>query len=262
MVYKQIIVKSLINKITKKDYLFKGKYTVDPYQNCEFACSYCDSSFDPVIYVKSNGAQIFEKELETLPQGKIIIGSVHDPYQKAEEEFKITQKILKIIVKKGFSCNILTKSDLILRDINLLKKIKNCNVTISITSLDENVTNLFEKNVISSQRRLELIKTLNKNKIKTSLAIIPIIPYITDKELDLMVKKANEHNSKNIVYKHLELKGDQKRIFLNLLEEHYPDLVENYSTLYSDSFSPNKNYARLIKEKMEKIIFSFYPFQQ
>ena len=81
MQYKSITCTSIINKIVKKDNLFIGDYSADPYQNCEFGCSYCDSSFDKTIYIKSNALQTFNQEIEKLSKGVIIIGSVHDPYQ-------------------------------------------------------------------------------------------------------------------------------------------------------------------------------------
>ena len=111
MLYKQIKVDFLLNKITNKDKLFAGNYTIDPYQNCEFGCLYCDSSFDKTIFIKTNAAEILKKELETAKKGTIIVGSVHDPYQRAEEELEITRDLLKTIKKHEFSWHLLTKSD-------------------------------------------------------------------------------------------------------------------------------------------------------
>ena len=130
MNYKQIKVDSLINKIIKKDTLFGGKYTIDPYQNCEYGCKYCDSSFDETIYIKSNAVELLKSEITQIEKGIIIVGSVHDPYQKAEEYYKITRRLLKIIQNNNFSCHILTKSNLVLRDIDILSKISKCKVHI------------------------------------------------------------------------------------------------------------------------------------
>ena len=79
----------MLNKITTKDMLFGGNYTLDPYQNCEFSCKYCDSSYDEKIYIKTNAIELLEKELKKIKKGTIIIGSVHDPYQKAEKKSRI-----------------------------------------------------------------------------------------------------------------------------------------------------------------------------
>ena len=146
MLYKQIKIDFLLNKITNKDKLFAGNYTIDPYQNCEFGCLYCDSSFDKTIFIKTNAVEILKKELETVKKGTIIVGSVHDPYQRAEEELKITRDLLKTIKKHDFSCHVLTKSDLVIRDVDILSKIDNCMVTISTISLKDSISKIFEKN--------------------------------------------------------------------------------------------------------------------
>ena len=143
MQYKYIQVSKLLNKITTKDRLFSGDYTLDPYKNCEFGCKYCDSAYEDTIYVKTNAIELFEKDIKNLDKGTIIIGSVHDPYQKIERDTKITREILKIIEKNKLSCHILTKSDLVLRDLDILADIDDCRVTISIISLDKNITNIF-----------------------------------------------------------------------------------------------------------------------
>ena len=83
MDYKLINCDSLLKKITRKDNLFNGKYCIDPYQNCEFGCLYCDSSYDKTIFVKENADDILNNELKKVKKGLIIIGSVHDPYQNA-----------------------------------------------------------------------------------------------------------------------------------------------------------------------------------
>jgi len=258
MDYKQINTKVFLNKITSKDYLFAGDYTCDPYQNCEFACLYCDSSFDKTIYVKINAAEIFEKEIKNINKKKIIIGSVHDPYQKAEEEFRLTRKILKLIIEHDLSCHILTKSDLILRDIDLLSEIKNCTVTISFTSLDENISTIFEKNVSTPQIRLNTLEKLSKNNIETNIAIIPILPYIVEKnDLEKTVETVKKYDVKKIVYKHLELKGDQKNYFFSILKQNYPHLMDKYQKLYRDSYMPDTVYIdnlnKIFNELTKKI---------
>ena len=97
MEYKYAKYNTLLNKITNKDNLFVGNYTIDPYQNCEFGCRYCDSTFDNIIYIKSDSLQLLEKEIKKIEKGMIIVGSVVDPYQEAEKKHKITRKLLKII---------------------------------------------------------------------------------------------------------------------------------------------------------------------
>jgi len=255
MNYKLINCEQLLKKITKKDELFNGVYCIDPYQNCEFGCSYCDSSFDKTIYIKNNSDKILESELKKTKKGTIIIGSVHDPYQKAEEKYKITKKILEVIKKCDFPCHILTKSGLILRDLKILKSL-DCRITISILSINETISNIFEKNVISPKRRLQILKILKNNNITSGIALIPILPYIIDDELEDILKTAKNHNADYLVYKHLELKGEQKIYFFNLLKKQYPDLIKKYKNIYEGKIKPDniftENYDLKIKNLKTK----------
>ena len=246
MIVKQLKIDSIINKITRNDTLFKGNYTVDIYQNCDFCCIYCDSSYDNMVYVKTNAVEIFEKELENLPKGRIIVGSVHDPYQSSEKIYMITRKILETIQKHNLTCHVLTKSDLILRDIDILRKINNCIVTISIISLKNKNSNFFEKNVPSSKKRIEVVEKLNKNGIYSGVAIMPFLPFITESEIQYIFEEAKKHNVNYILYKYLELKGDQKQIFFEKIKKFYPDIVEKYKELYNDSYYPNTEYIKKI----------------
>jgi len=251
MKYKLEKVDFLIKKITRKDNLFKGIYTIDPYQNCEFGCLYCDSSFDKTIKIKINAAEIFEKEIKKIKKGTIIVGSVNDSYQKAEEKYRITRNILKIIEKNDFPCHILTKTDLVLRDIDILKKINNCIVTISLISVNDIISNILEEKVTLPKTRLQIIKDLNNKGIKSGLAIIPIIPYLVENELQEIVKCAKEYDAQYILYKYLELKGDQKGCFIDVLNKFYPDKVEKFKKLYKDSYMPKNEYISNIKKSMK-----------
>lgn len=257
MPYKQIKVDFLLNKITSKDNLFGGVYTIDPYQNCEFGCSYCDSSFDKTIYVKTNASSILEKELKKEKKGTIILGSVHDPYQKAEEKYKITNDLLKIIHKHGFPCHILTKSDLVLRDLDILSKLKSVKVTISLVSLKDKVVDICEKNIPSPNVRLKTIEKLTKKGITAGLAVIPVLPFIAENELEEIVKSAKYHNARYLLHKHLELKGDQKIFFNNLLKKSYPRLVKKYEKLYKDSYLPDEKYILDTNKIIEKMCNSY-----
>lgn len=251
MGYKPIHCDSLLKRITKKDELFHGKYSIDPYQNCEFGCLYCDSAFDKTIYVKINAVKLLEKELESLEKGVIIVGSVHDPYQKAEKKYEITRNLLKVIKECNFPCHILTKSLLVMRELDLLSSMS-CMVTVSIISLDEQVSNLFEMNLPPSKERLQMVKTLGENGITAGIALIPILPYIVDNELEDIVKASTNSNAQYFLYKHLELKGDQTKIFNNIIQQYYSHLLSRYEELYKDNFVPNNNYLSSVNEKISK----------
>jgi len=252
MQYKHIRCDSLINDITTKDNLFVGDYTIDPYQRCEFGCRYCDSTIDDIIFIKNNAAEVLEKELEQRKKGRIIVGSVHDPYQNAEAKCKITRELLEVIEQHGFSCHILTKSPLVLRDKDILSRIDSPLVTISITSLDKQISKIFEKHVPLPEERLQAMQKLSENDTRTGLAIMPILPYITENEIEELVKSARNYNAQYVLHKHLELKGDQRTKYLKTIKESFPKLVKKYDELYKDSYMPNTAYISNINKSMEK----------
>ncbi|KYK24083.1 hypothetical protein AYK25_01995 [Thermoplasmatales archaeon SM1-50] len=241
MKYKLINCDSIIKKITNNDSLFQGKYCIDPYQNCEFGCQYCDSSFEKTIYVKKNIIDILKKELDTIQNGRIIIGSAHDPYQNIEKKFNLTNAILEILKEYNFPCHILTKSPLILRDINVISELE-CLITISISSLNNRNVRIFEPEVPSPHNRLRTIENLRKQSVKAGLALIPILPYITDSEIDQIFKAAKSVDAQYLLHKHLELKGDQKIYFRNLIKIHYPLLLPQYNALYENNITPWDKY--------------------
>jgi DNA repair photolyase len=243
MDYKIINCDSVVKKITKKDSLFHGDYCADPYQNCEFGCHYCDSSFEKTIYVKANVVDILKKELEHIKNGRIIIGSVHDPYQNTEKKYKLTRTILETLKQFNFPCHILTKSPLILRDIDLLSQLE-CMITVSISSLDDQVVRIFEPEVPSPNDRLQTVQTLRTQGITAGVALIPILPYIVESEVESIVKAARSVDAQYLLHKHLELKGDQERLFRNLIKAHYPHLLPKYDALYDNDFNPRKEYIQ------------------
>ncbi len=257
MDYKEVRVSELVTRITKKDTLFCGNFTIDPYQYCEFSCKYCDSSFSDTIKIKTNAGEILRDEIEKLEPGRIIIGSVHDPYQEAEKKYKLTRKLLSIIHEFDFPCHILTKSPLILRDLDILKSMKDCIVTISISSLKESVYSIFEPSVSLPLQRLNTIKTLSENGIISGLAIIPILPYIVDDELEKIVKCARNYNALYVLNKSLELKGDQRGIFLSLIDKFNSNLLSKYQKLYGESYLPDHSYTLKIKNKINEICKSY-----
>lgn len=241
---------SILNQITNNDTLFKGRYTLDPYQYCSFGCSYCDAASD-IVNMKINAAELLEQELQTYKKGMIIIGSVSDPYQSMEKQHTIMRTLLPIIHQHRFPCHILTKAPLILRDIDLLHRIENIHVTISIPSINKQIAIRIEKNTPPPRERLQTVRALNENNIPTGVALIPILPYIIDEELEKIVTAVKTYNARYLLYKLLELKGDQKTIFINNIRRYYPHLVDKYHALYKNSYIPNESYTSMINQQIQ-----------
>jgi DNA repair photolyase len=124
---------------------------------------------------------------------------------------------------------------------------------MSIATTNQSISDIFEKDVPSPMERLGTIEKLSEIGIKAGLAIIPILPFIAEDELENTVKSAKKYKAHYILHKHLELRGDQKSIFMKILEEYYPNLIEKYEELYLDSYMPDDNYISKINSSLDKL---------
>jgi DNA repair photolyase len=186
-------------------------YTINPYTGCRFGCIYCYASFmgrfikdktihdwGNYVFVKVNAPKLLKKELKKLKnkgQGtEIFISSVTDPYQGLEAKYKLTRRCLKILIDYDFEgyVSILTKSNLVLRDIDLFKKLKHVGVGITVTSTDDSISRFFEKYAPSATDRFKALKKLNKEDVQTYAFIGPLLPHFVayQDELESLFKKA------------------------------------------------------------------------
>lgn len=253
MIIKQTIAKSIITKSG----LPGADFVINPYAGCSHGCNYCYARFmkkftnhnseewGEFVDVKINASELAQKEIKKITSGVIVIGSVTDPYQIAEKEFEVTRKILENISSTSARVNILTKSDLILRDIDLLKQFKNLEIAISMCSPDESIKELFEKDSPAIKSRINALCELHKNNIKTVLFISPILPEITDwKEIVNITKDfVDEYWFENLnLYSSIE-----KNIF-GVLESKFSHLVSKYRDIYfskSNYFNDLENDIKL-----------------
>ena len=161
------------------------KYSLNPYTGCGHRCLYCyATSFIKNFYKprpKKNFLKIVERELKKLPENSLIsLSNSSDPYQPLESTYKYTRKFLELLVEKNYRILIITKSDLILRDLDLLKNLR-CAVSITITS--KNLSSKLEPGAPSYERRINAIKSLYKANILVSVRLDPIIPGLNEKEI-------------------------------------------------------------------------------
>jgi len=250
---KEIQSKFILKKITKLDSLFQGYYTIDPYQNCEFGCIYCDSTYDDTLFILQNALDILKSEIDNIPIKRIIIGSVHDPYQQAEETYMISRSIINLLTKNNFPIHILTKSPLVLRDVDLLKKNKDVFVTFSLITNDTLIASQIEENAPPIIGRLQAIKELQKNKIYSGVALIPILPGLIEDSLDDIITMVKSYQASYFLSEHLFLKGDQQRFFFDFIKQYYPSFLPLYKSLYKDSIFPDQIYQDKINKEIKKI---------
>jgi len=187
-----------IQEIKAKTILTKSKlpeadYCVNPYIGCAHGCIYCYARFmkrftghnndewSKFVDVKVNSVELLEKQLSRkLAKGTILLGSVTDAYQPIEHKYALTRSIVKVILKYQYPLSILTKSDLVVRDIDILKKIIDCEVGLTITVLDKKKAKSIEPLAVSPERRLIALSKLKQAGITTYAFIGPILPGITD----------------------------------------------------------------------------------
>lgn len=243
--------KTILTKVKDGSEWYGVDYNMNLYRGCSHGCIYCDSrsncyhidNFDRVRG-KENALHILEKELsKKRTKGVVGIGAMSDTYNPLEIKYEQTRGALKLISKYDFGVSIDTKSNLILRDLDLLKEINSKNnviIKFTITTPDDELSKIIEPNVCVSSKRLETIKILNDNGIFVGIMLNPVLPFITDKEEDIkkLVKLASEYGAKFIhTYMGMTLRENQKDYYFNKLEEHFIGLKSKYIKTYGDKYS-------------------------
>lgn len=232
MVEKEVAVKDLVTKSN----LPASDYVINPYVGCPHGCRYCYACFmkrftnhseawGSFIDIKRCDKPISKKKL----QGKsVFLSSVTDCYNPFEEKYENTRKILEQLISIDCELNISTKSQLILRDIDLLKQCKNLKVSVSVNTLDEQFKSDMDR-ASSIGKRLETIETLHENGIYTVLFMSPIFPGITDYK-EIIVK--THRFVDEYWFENLNLRGSYKQDILSYIKNSYPQLVELYDEIY------------------------------
>lgn len=245
-----------IKEVSVNDYLTKSNlpasdYVINPYVGCSHGCKYCYASFmkrftghienwGDFIDIKKCNKKI---DLRKISGKNVFLSSVTDCYNELEEKFLITRGILEQLVNSDCYLSISTKSSLILRDIDLLKQIKNLTVSVSINTLDESFKNDMDK-ASSIKSRLNTLKYLHENGIYTVLFMSPIFPYITQwKEIiEISKKYVNEYWFEN-----LNLRGSYKKDILNYIKENYNELYPKYEEIYDNK---DNNYWEILADEI------------
>ena len=242
--------KKIVNEVKSPDLNFN--YSSNPYQGCEHGCSYCYArtthdfwgfnsglDFEKKIVVKPEAPKLLERWFNNKnwsPDGIMLSGNT-DCYQPAERKFEITRNMLKVFAKFKNPVSIITKNNLILRDLDLLKTLATDNlvkVAISITTMDESLRRKLEPRTSTIENRWKIIEALSKNDIPVGVMMAPIIPGINSHEIPSIVKMASEKGALDVMYSVVRLNGVIKEIFADWLENYYPDRKEKVLSLTSN----------------------------
>lgn len=242
------------------------------YRGCTHGCIYCDArstcyqmmhKFED-IEVKSNAVELLEESLKKKRKKCMIgTGAMSDPYMHCEKTLKNTRRCLELIDKYGFGLAIQTKSDMILRDLDLLKSINDkakCVVQITLTTYDEDLCKIIEPNVCTTKRRAEVLNIMRDAGIPTIVWFTPLLPFINDTEEN--VRAIIEYCKEAKVYGILTfgmgvtLRDGDRQYFYQQLDKYFPGMKERYIKTFGDAYevpSPNNNkLMAILKEECRK----------
>jgi len=251
--------KSILQKYKFRDDWFWNRYGVNPYRGCQFACNYCDAitekylvhkeykNFSRTVYVKKNAPEVLEKEVKKRNPDVVAMSGVTDPYQLAEKKYELTRKILEILADHEFPVHIITKSDLVLRDVDLLREIAKqtwCTVSLTIITFNKKLLPYLEPFAPSPERRLDAVDKLNKEGIQAGVDFTSIVPYLLDgpENIEEVIKRASECAQYILIGAAMSLRSNQRIRFFELLKINFPELVEKYKNLYGEKENPLQDY--------------------
>ncbi len=267
--YIEISCETAMNKLKRR---IPYSWDLNIYRGCEHGCKYCyaiyshdyldSEDYFGNIFVKTNIVEQLEKQLSN-PKWKreiVNIGGVTDSYQTAEEHYRLMPDILKLLIKYRTPAIISTKSDLILRDYDLideLSRITYINVAATITTMNENIRKRIEPGGVESAKRFNMLKTFRKTNASVGLHVMPIIPFLTDsfENFDLLFSMAQDSGVHYVLPGTLYLRGKTRAVFFDFIRKEVPHLYKDLAALYktggADKEYKNSLY-KMVNELKEK----------
>ena len=262
--------RSMLNRCTAERMPFT--WTINPYRGCEFACKYCyarythefmeldDLDFEQKIFVKQQAAWLLRRDLRRVkPHEEIAIGTATDPYQPAEKRYEVTRSMLQVLAEcQNLRLGIVTKSNLIVRDLDLLQKIRQRNrlhVNLTVTTIDTARARILEPRAPRPDLRLQAVSQLVQAGIPTGVMVAPVVPGITDSraDLDALVRATAEAGGRHIVALPLFLKPCSASVFLPFLEKEFPELAREYRRRYDGRSLTTAAYRKQLSELMSRL---------
>lgn len=273
-------VRSILNRCDSNRVPFE--WTINPYRGCEFGCKYCyarytheymeldAAEFEKRIYVKQGAEAYLPQEIarkysyESAASGgmapeHIAIGTATDPYQPAEREYGVTWACLEELVRReGLSISITTKSNQILRDLDLLKRIAEKSalfVNMTVTTVRSRLARMLEPRAPLPEARMGAVKQLREAGISTGVFASPLLPGVTDREgeLEAVAEAAHEADAQWFVSGVLFLTPSSSKVFMPFLQEKFPRLVERYRQWYTKNTYAPEEYRKKIAERVARL---------
>src|SRR4030065_1709996 len=271
VIYEHTQVEYILHRVNV--WFLPFRWGINTYRGCEHNCIYCNArytheylglptgEFAYKIIVKDNAAEVLDKEFSTEKWNKkwtVNMATVTDTYQPAENEFRITREILKVFLKHHNALMVTTKSDLILRDIDILKEIARTgflNVVITIPMIDEDFRKKIEPKAPEIKRRLEVVKQLHDAGIIDGVTSTPLFPHISDNEgsLENLTREIAKNGADYLIIDILNFREESKERITSFIKEYYPELVPDYEKLYKTDYC-DKEYVKKIRKYSNSLI--------
>jgi DNA repair photolyase len=271
--YRALQVRSILNKSVSKRGLPFGR-SINPYRGCEFGCRYCYARythefmelrnpdlFEHLIFVKQNAAWMLKQDLKKLrPNEEIAMGTATDPYQPIERRMRVTRSLMEVMSEcRGLKLGIVTKSTLILRDIDLLTKFAEHNrlaIHLSITTPDAKLARILEPRAPRPDLRFKTVLELRRAGLRTGVLCCPIMPGINDTPaaFDAMAKRAKDAQASFMAANPLFLKPCSIGTFLDFVHQHFPALEASYKKRYGENAFVSKAYQKRIADMLAVVV--------
>jgi DNA repair photolyase len=256
---KEIQAKTLLVRVKGPDDWFGLYYNMNLYRGCQHQCIYCDSrsecyqieDFEHDVLVKANAIELLQRELAGKRViGTIGTGSMNDPYMPLEADVRLTGRALEAIAEAGFPVHVITKSDLVLRDIDLLEEIGHKSyaaVTFTVTTAEDALSKRLEPGAPVSSRRLRALQTLSRRGILAGVAMMPVLPFIEDTEENIrsILRLSQTAGARYILPAFgVTLRDRQRDYYFAKLDRLFPGLRPRYEQAFGERYSAPARNAR------------------
>jgi len=263
---REIEAKQILTAMPHPDSWFGVGYNMNLYRGCQHGCIYCDSRstcygidrFDEDIEVKKNAVELLAQELSGKRTRRMIgTGAMCDPYGPVEADYQLTRRAIACIAERGFPLHIMTKSDLVTRDIDLLRKTMGSPnaVTFTVTTPDDGLAGLLEPRAPSPARRFKAMKSLREAGVHTGVAVMPVLPFIEDDEkalLRILHQTKDAGGAYAVVWLGVSLRDRQRAHFYRELDRHFPGLKNRYAETFGDRYRCDVP----VKERLYRVLES------
>jgi DNA repair photolyase len=236
--------------------IFPHRLVANAYVGCIHDCVYCYAKWysrKGQVTAKINASEILKKELkkriaENKPREPVCFGSISDPYQPIEQKYKITRKMLEVCNELSYPCFIVTKSDLVVRDKDILSSLTKQNlvaVNFTITPLDKETLSKLEPYAPTNKKRFQAMNTLTKAEIPCSIYSSPIFPYLSEPYLEDFIREASKNGAKCCSAIFLKIRPIVWKNIKAFLQNNYPSLISKYEELYFKHGDEDLSHYRL-----------------